>query len=91
MKSKPITLVETRRGCEMMESTPRFDVMFRGEKFDQLSFNMTGYVGYLPSVQPDGRVLNLNIGERGIGAYRKEVAALNKELAAKAKEMEQQS
>ena len=74
-----ISLVETRRGCAICETTNRFDVLFHGERFDQLWWNMRGYVGTLPC--PDGR--KLTIGERSITAYRREVAQLNREFAAK--------
>ena len=47
---KAIELIETREGCAIAETTPRYIVMFRGHKFGELYFNMTGYTGsYLPS------------------------------------------
>lgn len=73
---KAIKLVETRRGCAIMEREPRYDVLLNGQLFDQLYFNLTGYVGYLPT--PEGR--KLTIGEKAISVYRKEVARLNKEF-----------
>lgn len=78
-----IKLVKTRRGCEMMEREDRYDVMLNGVLFFQLYYNMRGYVGYLPSPPSDGGVKpgNLTIGERGISAYKAEVAKLNKEWA----------
>lgn len=84
MASKAIVLVQTRRGCQMMEKEDRYDVMFNGELFDQLYFNMRGYVGYLPSPPdtPGGKPMKMNIGEKGISAFKKEVANLNKEWAA---------
>jgi len=77
MKTKAIQLVETRKGCSICETTPRYDVMLYGKKVEQLWFNMRGYVGYLPL--PDGS--HLTIGERSITEYKKEVAKLNKEWA----------
>lgn len=71
-----ITLVKTRQGCSPLEVEPRYNVMLNGVLFDQLYFNLKGYVGYLPT--PEGR--KLTIGERGISAYKKEIARLNKEL-----------
>ena len=71
-----ITLIQTRQGCAILEKQPRYNVMLNGKFFDQLYFNMRGYVGYLPT--PDGH--KLNIGERGISAFRKEIAQLNKEF-----------
>lgn len=41
---------------------------------------MTGYVGTLP--QPDGT--NFTPGEKGISAYRTELARINRETAAQA-------
>lgn len=70
-----LALVETRRGCAMMEQQPRFDVMLNGVTVGQLHYNMTGYRGSLPT--PCGR--SLDIGERPISAFRKEVARLNQE------------
>jgi hypothetical protein len=75
--AKAIELVETRNGCAIMEKEPRYDVLLHGKKIGQLYFNMRGYVGTLPT--PRGA--QLNIGERGISAYRKAVAQLNKEWA----------
>lgn len=77
---KTITLVKTRKGC--CEKEDRYHVMFEGEFFAELYFNMTGYVGYLPAPKEDGTPINLTIGERGISAYKKEIAQLNKEWAA---------
>jgi len=79
---KAITLVETRRGMQICETTPRYDVFFRGKFFDQLYFNMRGYVGYLPCPSDNkDMVAKLHIGERGISAYKKEITTLNKEWA----------
>ena len=78
---KRIKLVETRRGCQILEKESRYDVLLDGKLFDQLYYNMRGYVGYLPAPREDGTAIRLTIGERGIAAYRKEVAGLNKEWA----------
>ena len=59
----------------MMERTDRFDVLLNGAKFSELSFNMRGYIGYLPT--PTGG--KLDIGERSITAFRREIAILNRE------------
>lgn len=77
-----IKLVKTTRGCHMLERTPRYDVMLNGNLFDQLYYNVRGYVGTLPL--PDGS--GLDIGERPIGEYKKEVAKLNKDAAKPDKE-----
>ena len=70
-----IKLVKTTRGCQVLERTPRYDVMLDGKLFDQLYYNMRGYVGTLPL--PDGS--RLDIGERSITDYKKEAAKLNRE------------
>lgn len=85
---KTITLVRTRKGCQPLEKEDRYHVMFKGQFFDELYFNMTGYVGYLPCPN-DGRFdgdkdkpIKLTIGEKSINAYKKEIAQLNREWAA---------
>jgi hypothetical protein len=70
-----ITLRETRVGCAICETTPRYDVLVNNIKVDQLYFNTRGYIGYLPT--PDGK--KLDIGERSISAFRREVAKINRE------------
>jgi hypothetical protein len=80
---KAIELIETREGCAIAETTPRYIVMFRGHKFGELYFNMTGYTGsYLPSpgLKSDDPV-PFHIGERSISAYRKEIARFNRRWA----------
>ena len=78
MKEWKLTLEETRDGCAPYETHPRYRVMLNGEPAGVLFFNMTGYTGcYLP--QPSG--IPLDIGEGPISAYRRAVAAMNKEAA----------
>lgn len=77
MAKPAIELIETRQGCEMLESTPRYNVMLKGVKVDQLFYNMRGYVGNLPT--PDGS--SLYVPESGIARFRREVAKLNREFA----------
>lgn len=60
-----------------METHSRYKVLLRGQTVGELYFNMRGYVGTLPT--PRGS--ELYIGERGISAYRKAVAQLNREWA----------
>ena len=74
-KPKPLELIETRQGCAMCETTPRYNVMHYGRKIGQLWFNMRGYVGTLPT--PDG--CSLNIGETSIAKWRSAAATLNRE------------
>ena len=76
-----IVLVKTRQGCVMCETEPRYDVLLHGQKVEQLYYNMRGYVGYLPT--PRGT--SLDIGERGITAFKREVSLLNREWAQQAK------
>ena len=79
---KAIELIETRRGCACCETTPRFDVILYDVRVPgdrgQLYFNMTGYVGQLPT--PDGA--GVSIGERPITAWKAEAAKINREFAA---------
>lgn len=80
---KAIELIETRQGCAILERMPRYIVMFRGQKYGELYFNMTGYTGsYLPSpgLKSDDPV-PFHIGERSITAYRKEIARFNRRWA----------
>lgn len=80
---KAIELIETREGCAIFETTPRYIVMFRGSKFSELYFNMTGYTGCLPYPgSVPGTPVPSHIGEKSISAYRREVACLNREWAA---------
>lgn len=82
---KAITLVKTRKGCQILEREDRYHVMLHGKFHGELYFNMTGYTGcYLPlppTPERNGKIGNLDIGECGISAYKKEIAKLNKEWA----------
>ena len=81
--AKAIQLVENRKDRAMLEKESRWDVLLNGIKFGQLYFNMRGYVGYLPTPPSEGQTTpgKLTIGEKGLRAYRKEVAQLNQEWA----------
>ena len=71
--AKAIELAETRSGCAILKSHAPFQHSPPRPKVGQLYFNMRGYTGaYLP--QPNGT--SLDLGERGISAYRKAVAQL---------------
>ena len=87
---KAIELIETREGCAILERTPRYIVMFRGRKYGELYFNMTGYTGgCLPYPGPEpGVPVRSHIGEKSISAYRREVARLNREWGANDKKAE---
>lgn len=70
-----VTLQESNRGRAMLERTPRYEVRVNGELFGMLVYNMRGFIGYLPMA--DGR--RLDIGERPIGDFRREIARINRE------------
>lgn len=80
--AKRITIEERPNRRAMCETKMRYAVMLDGKEFSELYFNMHGYCGYLPSPKADGSFGRLDIGERPISAFRKEVTALNRELAA---------
>lgn len=63
-----------------IEETPRhrgdvYFVMLNGEKWGELYFNMTGYVGALPL--PSGA--KFSPGERGISTWKREASRINRE------------
>lgn len=57
------------------QTIPDYDIFLNGEKVGKLTYNMKGYIGYLPT--PDG--YKLNIGEKSLSTYKKEIANLNRE------------
>lgn len=67
-----------KSGREILERQPRYNVLLNDQPVGELYYNMTGYVGYLPTICGG----KMDIGERGISAYRKEAARLNNEAAA---------
>ncbi len=72
-----VALQEAPHKRSICETKMRYDVLLDGTVFDTLYFNMRGYLGSLP-LPGGGR---LEIGERGISAYRAEVRALNRQFA----------
>jgi len=70
-----IKLEESTRGRAMLERTPRYDILVNGEVQGQLSYNMRGYIGYLPTIHGS----KMDIGEKSISAFRKEIRILNRE------------
>lgn len=74
--TKKIKLVAVPHKREPLETHMRYDVYFDGSLFDTLYYNLTGYVGFLPT--PEGK--KLSIGERSLTAYRKEMTRLNREF-----------
>jgi hypothetical protein len=76
--AKPaIELIETRQGCEIMETTPRYNVMLHGVKVEQLWWNLKGYVGNLPL--PDGS--SLYMPEGSLASFKRAISRLNREFA----------
>ena len=67
--------LEERKSPHALERHPRYAVLVNGEERGELYYNMRGYQGYLPTVQGS----KMDIGERGISAFRKEVRVLNRE------------
>jgi hypothetical protein len=67
--------LEERKSPHSLERHPRYAVLVNGEQQGELYYNMRGYQGYLPTVHGS----KMDIGERGISAFRKEVIALNRE------------
>ncbi|MFZ3482189.1 hypothetical protein [Sphingomonas sp. 3-13AW] len=78
-----ITLEERPRRMACMETKMRYAIMVDGKPFSELYFNMRGYRGSIPSPRPDGTFGSLDIGERPISEYRREIAAANRELTAR--------
>lgn len=72
-----ISLAE-KPGRHILERQPRYAVLVNGAPQGELYYNMRGYVGYLPMVHGG----KMDIGEKGISAFRREVSILNKEAAA---------
>ena len=77
-KPHVVTLKESPQKRSMCETHMRYDVMANGILADTLYFNMRGYQGYLPL--PGGS--KLDIGEKAISAYKKEIGIINKEAKA---------
>lgn len=74
---KAVELREAPHKRSICETHMRYDVLLDGKVFDTLYYNMTGYCGYLPTTSGS----KLDIGERGISAFRREVSNLNREFA----------
>lgn len=69
-----LTLKE-RKSPHFMEDKPRYDVQVNGVTVCELYYNMHGYRGYLMGING----LKYDMGERGISAYKREAAALNRD------------
>lgn len=66
--------LEERKSPHALEKAPRYAVMLNGEKTGELYHNMTGYRGAIPT--HDGAMFD--IGEAGIGQWRKIAAQVNR-------------
>lgn len=70
-----------KRGS-LMESDPRFMIMFRGQPWGELYFNVRGYIAEhgipIPSDKNEKGVSGLQIGERGLTVYKAEIRNANK-------------
>jgi hypothetical protein len=77
MAERAVTLRVDNRHRAMLERQDRYAVYLHGEYFGELSFNMTGYIGYLP--YPGGH--RIGIREQSISGVRREVADCNRAFA----------
>ena len=77
-----VSLGEAPHRRAICEQHMVYEVLVNGiPNGDLIRFNMRGYVGYLPL--PNGR--KMDIGEKGISAFRKEIGIINREAKAAAK------
>ncbi len=63
----------------------KYSVLLHGKKFDDIEWNLRGYMGLLPvppTAENGHKVLGLNIGkDKPLDKFKKEIAKLNKEWA----------
>lgn len=87
MAAARITLREAPHKRAPMERRMRYDVLLDGALFSELYFNMGGYqaTNGIPYPKDDGSIVGMHVGEIGIGAYRREIAAANRALLARAR------
>lgn len=70
-----VTIRETRRGKDICETTPRYEVLLNGNPTgEQLYFNTRGFIGHLPLI--DGS--NFYPGEVSISKYRAVISKINR-------------
>lgn len=74
---KFIELREKPEAMSVAERHMRYEVLLQGKPFDELYFNIRGYVGSLPT--PEGR--RMVMPESSITKFRGEIAKLNREFA----------
>lgn len=72
---QPFKLALRERPRSPLQQHPDYDLTVNGDVVGEVYFNMTGYVGTLP--EPDGT--GFTLGERGISAYRSEIARINRD------------
>jgi len=79
----PIVLKKIRG--EMMEREARYVIQFRGKDWGELYFNMRGYVAErgipVPKSDGSGQPVGLDIGEKGLSAFKREISRANREWA----------
>ena len=73
-----VTIVPVPSRKAICESNQRYAVLLNKAEVGELYFNMRGYQGYLP-LQGGNQ---LDIGEKGISAFKKEAARINREAKA---------
>ncbi len=61
-------------------ANPDYEILLDGDYYGDVFFNMTGYVGGISVPGSEGNIASLDIGERGISAYKKEIARANREF-----------
>jgi hypothetical protein len=71
---------------DMMETKSRYMLEFQGKPWGQLYYNMRGYVAErgipIPSSDGEGRVVGLDIGEKSLSAFKREIGRANKDWSA---------
>jgi hypothetical protein len=70
-----VTLKSEPKRRHILEKEARYVVSVNGAEYGELYYNMRGYRGGLPL--PNGH--ELDIGEKGISAFKKEIAVINRE------------
>lgn len=77
MTPHKITFREAPRKRAILEKEMVYDILLNGNYYGNLSYNMRGYIGYLPL--PDGR--KFDPGEISFTAFKREAAKINREAA----------
>jgi len=81
---KAIELVKIRG--DMFEKQDKFMIRFNGKDWGKLYFNMRGYVAErgipVPTDEDNPKPIGLDIGEKGLSAFKREISKANREWAA---------